>query len=881
MSFQAYSRAFARSSLFTRARANALHRWCNCSAWFLYLAIIPSLIVPAPLLAASINPISIDSGLSSPGAAIQEPAHGDSVARSSASSEGSTADSVPNAETSPASNTSGLANAAAQSSPKDSPVSLAATAGEDDLPWTLEADKLVAIDDGVIMEASGGVVLVRGQDYLKADFARYFTATGWIYVNGNVSVRLGRDELKAEEAEFDLASSTGWLKGGSVFMAGPHIYFSGDNVIKHWGDRYTFKQAKVTACDGPVPAWSVGAEEAVVEIDGYATLTHTTMNIKDQSVFYTPFLMLPAKTTRQSGLLQADAGFSSKLGAYVTIPWYQVLDQSRDMTFYATLMQRRGLMPSVEYRSNTADNEKTWLALDMLYDMKRVLNDASDPVDDRDGLIRTNRERFWLRAMGQGEIANSGWRYKYNLDYVSDQNFLREFKSRMTGYDTSRNSLVDFFGRSLAEMDQNRVTAGYIYRSWDRFGLTFGGRYEQDASLGHGNASLSTDTTPQRLPELTAYLYKGRIIPELPLELEASGSAAYVFRSMGTSGGRFEVYPRVSVPIDLKYANVIATGGLRQTLYTSTRVRGTSLINTTNNPWIKQNGWHRTIPDFELTAFTQGSKVWELAPEKKTADLSEVGQSQWTAIRHIFQPRLRYSWVPNIVQEHNPFYMEEDRILPTNELSFSLTNIITARTQSVVANAAGDGQIPTSASLLTEYYDVARVRLGFGYDIGEADRRRNLRLFPRRPVTDLILDVSYSPFNNFSIWGQSNFSMYGHGFTRNDIGLSVSNARWGVASFGYSSRNRYYDYRRQAQRENPLDIQLSQPLNLLRSEILFTPSPQWHVSFINDMNLDTGRNYENSLRLTYIDQCYQLSGRVTLKGREKSFQFSIALLGIS
>ncbi len=44
-----------------------------------------------------------------------------------------------------------------------------------DAPWHLAADHLESLDDGVIVEARGDVVLTRGQDYLKADFARYYT----------------------------------------------------------------------------------------------------------------------------------------------------------------------------------------------------------------------------------------------------------------------------------------------------------------------------------------------------------------------------------------------------------------------------------------------------------------------------------------------------------------------------------------------------------------------------------------------------------------------------------------------------------------------------------------------------------------------------------
>ena len=96
-----------------------------------------------------------------------------------------------------------------------------------DAPWTLNADSVVSLDDGVIVEASGNVLLQRGEDYLKADFARYYTTTNWIFIQGNVEARMGRDMLNAAEAEFDLTSRTGWLKDGSIFIAGPHMYVTG------------------------------------------------------------------------------------------------------------------------------------------------------------------------------------------------------------------------------------------------------------------------------------------------------------------------------------------------------------------------------------------------------------------------------------------------------------------------------------------------------------------------------------------------------------------------------------------------------------------------------------------------------------------------------
>lgn len=770
----------------------------------------------------------------------------------------------------------------AGATPPDTPENMEAMDTKGELPWHLTADKLVSLNDGVIVEATGNVVLERGDDVLLADFARYFTTTDWVFVRGHVVVRMGRDELKASEAEFDLNAGTGWLKNGTVFMAGPHIYFAGENVIKHWGDRYTFENAKVTACDGPVPAWSVSAQEAVVEIDGYATLSHSTFQVMDKGVLYSPYMILPAKTTRQSGLLKPDYGFSSLHGAFVTIPWFWAIDKSRDLTFYATWLERTGYMPAVEYRSHLTDQDKTWLALDFLYDKTTFRNDAQDPIAAGDGKVRTNHDRYWLRGMSQGQIGNSPWYYKYDLDYVSDQNFLREFQQRMTGFDATRRSLADFFGRDLQELDKTRITQGYVYRDWERFRLSFGGRYEEDPSIGHGNGSHRDDTTVQQIPGLNAYLYKGRLLPGLPLEVEGQLDSGYMYRAKGTHGLRTEFYPRLSLPLDVKYATLLASAGLRQTFYGNGHIQGGVRSGDTLPRWERGGGERRTVPDFDLTAFTQASRVWPLhrqTPLEVTPD--NAGRSQWSSVRHMLQPRVQYSWIPNVDQTRNPYYLEDDRLLPTNRLTFMLDNIFTVRRETVVAGQAPRGEKPTTASLIPDYFDVARLRLGTGYDVGEAGRNRHLDLYPHRPWLDLMADASLSPVPWLALSTRNYFSLYDGSITRSDQTVTLRNARWGTWSVGHSSRNWQYDYARKVQRDSLWDIQFEDSLSLLTNDINLRLFPRWNVGYYSSTNLLTGENYERRVSLMFAHQCYNLVGQYIAKGRERSYRFSIELLGIN
>ena len=72
------------------------------------------------------------------------------------------------------------------------------------------------------------------------------------------------------------------------------------------------------------------------------------------------------------------------------------------------------------------------------------------------------------------------------------------------------------------------------------------------------------------------FLYKGRIIPQIPLELEAQFQSGYMYRASGTTGGRTEIYPKLSVPLDFGFGSVIGTVGLRQTYYNTDRKERTS-----------------------------------------------------------------------------------------------------------------------------------------------------------------------------------------------------------------------------------------------------------------------------------------------------------------
>jgi LPS-assembly protein len=730
--------------------------------------------------------------------------------------------------------------------------------------WDLTADGITTLNDSEIMEARGNVLLKRGKEYLKADFVRYYISTKWVYLKGHVVVRSARDELQAEEAEFDLRGRVGWLKKGRIFMDGPHVYIAGERIDKHWGDVYTFKQARVTSCDGDVPAWSVTADEAVVEIDGYARLSRSAFHVSDTPVAYIPYFLFPTKTTRQTGLLTPEFGRSVNRGLHYNQPFFWAINESSDLTLNEYIMERRGFMHGLEYRARPAADTAGWIRFDWLYDKMRDADDGSG-LHSGDGLLRTNYERFWLRGMIDSRLPDPAWRFKADLDYVSDQYFLLDFKEGFSGFSRSRDELFDLFGRDLQEKDMDRVSGALLTRDWGRVSLALSSFYTQDPSLGHGNKPFSDDDRVQRLPQLDAFLHKGRIVPFLPLEVEANAQAVYIHRRSGTRGARYEVIPRLTLPVNSRYGSLIVSAGLVQTLYeTEYPSRG----NASGSEIPRQTGDSRTLPEVTVAGATEFARVFSLESAPLAVSKSTVGGSRWTAFRHSVQPRLEYRYRLDEEQEDNPYYSSEDRLEAKSELVYSLTNVLSGKKENVVLTKDENGEM--TPSLATTYADVLRLRLEQAYDMREATRNEDRDRYSRHAFGDVFSDLSVYAGEKVTFSTRNNWSPYQREFTRHQSGVSLNLPEYGGVYVGYDVRKALDEYTRK--REDNVKY--------LRFDIKTAEFGPWRLaaSFKHDFkNLD---NKETDLRLSYNHQCFTVTGRVSLEPREENYQIFVMLTGL-
>ncbi|MDL2267926.1 LPS assembly protein LptD [Desulfovibrio sp. OttesenSCG-928-G15] len=806
-----------------------------------------------------------------------------SEASSKASSATSSTDSRAQADGTPAASAAGsdahVGNAHASNAPSDkkvatfgSPAPNAASAEAPPLKtdsdnlvrWDLTADELRSFNDAEFMEAEGNVLLQRGSEYLKADFARYYSSTKWVYLQGNVRVKTGKDEIKAEEAEFDMRSRVGWLKNGSIFMSDPHTYVSGEHINKHWGDVYSFKQAKVTTCDGDVPAWSMTADEAVVEVDGYARLNKPAFNIKDHSVLAVPYFLVPVKTSRQTGLLMPQMGQSSTKGAYYNQPFFWAINENNDLTVNEFVMGDRGFMHGLEFRSRPASDTTIWARADWMWDKRRVTSDSGEYGGD--GLVRKNNERYWVRGMIDSVLPDPAWRFKMDLDYVSDQYFLSEFKNDFSGFNRSRNELFNLFNRDLQEKDQHRRSGFLLSRDWERLTIGLSANYWQDQTLGHGNKPHSEDTTVQQLPQIDAFLHKGKILPDFPLEFQAAGQAVYMHRRTGTRGGRYEFIPKATLPINTRYGSIIANVGVVQTLY-DTEKRSRTKKDGDEKSGL-QWGDSRAVAMGDIAAFTEFARVFTFDAPQLHISQETVGENRWTALRHSMQPRVEMRYRANEDQGRLPWYSEEDRILPRTELVYSLTNVLSIKEDKIVmAKDPKTGEmVPERVS---DYRELASLRLEHSYDYRESTRDLERDTYPRRPSGDVYAELTTQVWENVSFTTRNSWSPYMGTFTRHQSGINLAVPAYGDFYFGYDKRKKVEEYDREQRRVNYLSV------GFKTAQV-----GAWSLGVAHKYDYKNHDNYETDLDLIYNHQCFKLIGRVNIEPQEENYQLLVQITGL-
>ncbi|MEN6321829.1 MAG: hypothetical protein ABFD82_24185 [Syntrophaceae bacterium] len=201
-------------------------------------------------------------------------------------------------------------------------------------PITIEANSIAYDKDKDTYTAKENVFIVFSGGFLMAESVILDRISNDAFAEGHVLLISDNDILEGDRVKFNIESKMGVAYEGKMFLAKNHFYLTGSKIEKTGEATYHINDATATTCDGDSPDWRLRGSELDVTIDGYGTLKHSEFLAKNLPILYTPYLLFPAKTTRQSGFLLPYLSSGKKLGFDVELPFFWAISDSTDATLY-------------------------------------------------------------------------------------------------------------------------------------------------------------------------------------------------------------------------------------------------------------------------------------------------------------------------------------------------------------------------------------------------------------------------------------------------------------------------------------------------------------------------------------------------------------------
>lgn len=387
---------------------------------------------------------------------------------------------------------------------------------------TIKADTLSVDTPSDSYRAEGDVRITQQGASLLADSVVYHRLTGDAVAEGNVRLERGGDSMNGKKLSLNLITQHGEMLNGELFVKKSNFRLRADRMLKTGEADYRVERGSFTTCDGDNPSWRFEASRVDVTLEEYATAKNAVFYVGDMPMFYTPYLIFPANTERQSGLLIPRLGFSSKRGFYLDQPYYWAIDPSQDATFNLDIETSRGVGTGVDYRYLRPHESHGELRAFGIYD--------------------TNEEGFRGEVQQKHlEILTPNLTLASNIHMISDRRYYLDYG--------------EYSGEYNRQLLESTVS---FDRRWDRNGVSGELRFTQDLEAPDNDATL------QRLPGLS-FIAAGDMIG--PLLFSMDSSLANFTRELGATGQRLVLHPRLSYYAKGGALDLSLYGGFQQRLY--------------------------------------------------------------------------------------------------------------------------------------------------------------------------------------------------------------------------------------------------------------------------------------------------------------------------
>jgi LPS-assembly protein len=485
-------------------------------------------------------------------------------------------------------------------------------------PWVLRANSASFDKTTNTYTAEGEVEISHGTQKLTADRVVLNAATQEADATGNVTLAQGQDTLRSEKMMIDMDTSLGIVIKGTLFLKAQNYHLYGEEIERVGEDTYRVKGGTFTTCNGDRPAWRFTGTEAVIVLQEYADIYGATFQIKNLPVVYSPYLVLPLKSERQSGFLFPKVGYSNRSGYNLGMSYFWAIDRNMDATFYLDLATQKGIGEGMEYRYI---RNKDSLGSFYAYHLKET---------------DTYRQKYTDKLDRKPD--------RWQIDYRHEEYFNPTFfaKTRLRQF-SDRQYFVDYGSTYGIQSSEQAYSFLSLTKNWERFSFFGEGRRTVDLRQ-------EDKTTLQYYP-LTDFVGIRQPLLSSPLFFNFDSSYGYFSREQGTTGHRVDLFPRVSLPLKWEGIEFNTELSGRETWYA--RING------------EDQSTSRQLWSFQTGAGSDFYRVYD------------TGSATLPRIKHVLRPEVSYQYIPSVDQSNIPYF--DQPVSNRNSIFYGFTNRVIAK----------------------------------------------------------------------------------------------------------------------------------------------------------------------------------------------------------
>lgn len=288
---------------------------------------------------------------------------------------------------------------------------------------TISADSLFRDNETESVVLEGKVQVINKEQHISCDKARVNLRSNRLELYGNAKVITPKATMGGDQIFLDYETNTGLMING--YVQSGNVLFEGEMIQKTGENDFFVIKADYTTCNNCPSSWGFSGSQIRAELGGYAFIKNSILKFASVPILWLPYLIVPLKSDRQTGLLTPQFEREDKGGLAIAQPVFFALSDSKDSTYTLKNYEFRGPKSLFNYRYVLSDTSAGELDTAFLRDL--VFKDDDRINSFRGGDKKGSPINRWFIKYDHHLELPDGFVHRMQINNASDLQYPKDF----------------------------------------------------------------------------------------------------------------------------------------------------------------------------------------------------------------------------------------------------------------------------------------------------------------------------------------------------------------------------------------------------------------------------------------------------------------------